>query len=216
MKLPLLLLTAFALASTGTTCAVVLIDSSGITATSGAVTSAGGDFGPNNTLDGLTLEGWRNVGNASRPSGHQENHWITNNALSDTIIYDLGGTYNLSKISILNTSNTAWNDRETNNFTVAVSTDGGSTFGAPSASQSLQDYTLGFQDFTLEEAGVTHVQLNVTNDPAININEVGPAAANADVAVGLNEVQFFQIPEPSSAILLGLGSAFLLRRKRQA
>ena len=76
---------------------------------------------------------------------------------------------------------------------------------------TLQDYTLGFQNVPINELGVTHVRLNVTNDP-----DTGTNTGTADTAVGLNEVQFFAVPEPSSAILLGLGSAFFLRRKRHA
>jgi hypothetical protein len=193
--------------------AVVLIDSSGITATSND--AFGAAFQPSNTLDGLTTEGFQNtgtVGPPERPAGHQNNHWITpDSVLSSAITFDLGGSYDLVQISVLNTSNTNWNDRETDTFTIQTSTDGGTSYSAPGAPISLQDYTLGFQEVGLVADGVTHVRLNVTNDPAAGVD-----TGTADVAVGLNEVQFFQaIPEPASLLLLAAGPALLLRRSRR-
>jgi hypothetical protein len=193
--------------------AVVLIDSSGITAT--ATGSHSAPFPASNTLDGLTLEGFTNLGTAGppvRPGGHQNNHWITpDGMLTSAITFDLGGTYELTRMEVLNTSNTNWNDRETDTFTIETSTDGGGSYSAPSSAITLQDYTLGFQNVPFNASGVTHVRLNVTNDPGAGMN-----TGTTDSAVGLNEVQFYTIPEPSSAILLGLGSAFFLRRKRRA
>ena len=185
-----------------------------------------GDFGPEHTLDGLTIEGWQDGTPAhpggTRPGGHQGNHWISgditavNNAITASVTYNLGTSFDLSEIRILNTSNTAWNDRETDSFTVATSTDNGGSFGAESAANSLQDYTLGFQTFALTETGVTNVRLTVTNLVNVNDNHEGPTIG-ADRAVGLNEVQFYQvdpIPEPGSTLLGLLGASFLLRRKR--
>ena len=199
------------LATTTISQAAVLIDSSGITATA---PSLAGDFGPENTLDGLTLEGFTNAGTAgppARPANHQGNHWITDGILSTSIIFDLGGAYDLAQLEVLNTSNTNWNDRETDTFTIETSTDGIS-YSAPSAAVTLQDYTLGFQTVPLIGTAITHVRLNVTNDPAAGTN-----TGTGDVAVGLNEVRFFEanaIPEPTGALLSLIGSVFLLRRKR--
>lgn len=190
----------------------VLIDSSGITATADAVFS--GAFEAANTLDGFTLEGFQNTGTEGppvRPAGHQNNHWITpDNTLSSSITYDLGGSYDLTRISVLNTSNTNWNDRETDTFTIQTSNDGGATYSGPSDPIPLQGYTEGFQDVPLTDTGVTHVRLNVTNDPAL-----GADTGTPDTAVGLNEVQFYEvIPEPGAILLLGVGSLAFLRRKR--
>jgi hypothetical protein len=210
MKFNKLLSPAILFASFSATHAVVLIDSSGITATATDTHSA--PFSASNTLDGLTLEGLTNIGDAVRPAGHQNNHWITpNGALNSVITFDLGGTYDLTNMEVLNTSNTNWNDRETDTFTVETSIDGGTSYSVPSSAITLQDYTLGFQNVPIDESGVTHVRLNVTNDPG-----AGTDTGTADTAVGLNEVRFYQVPEPSSAILLGLGSAIFLRRKRRA
>ena len=74
---------------------------------------------------------------------------------------------------------------------------------------TLQDYTAGFQMVPLSEAGVTHLRLNVTNDP-----NAGANTGTADTAVGLNEVRFLQIPEPSSGLLGCFGILLILRRRR--
>ncbi|YCM42948.1 hypothetical protein V2O64_16695 [Verrucomicrobiaceae bacterium 227] len=216
-------------------CAQNQIDSTGITATSTGPAQAG-NFGPEHTLDGLTKEGWQDGDPAhpTRPGAHQGTHWITNDIVADengdfssTITYDLGGSYDLAEIHILNTSNTAWNDRETDSFTIETSTDNGATFdlgdafdltrievlntsntnwndretdtltievsndggnsyGVPSAPIAIQDYTAGFQTIPLSAAGVTHVRLNVENNPGLGTN-----TGVEDVAVGLNEVRFY-------------------------
>lgn len=218
--------TILALAATlGSAQAVVLIGSAGITA-SATGPAQSGDFGPEHTLDGLTDEGWQD-GDPTDPAGlrvgqHQGTHWITGditavgNAITTTISYDLGAVYDLAQIEVLNTSNTAWNDRETNSFTIATSTDGGTTFGAESAAIALQDYTAGFQTIAITDTGVTDVRLTVTNLTDVNTGEQGPSTGvGSDRAVGLNEVRFYEaIPEPSTAVLFGLGSVFLLRRRR--
>lgn len=191
--------------------AVILIDSAGITATADNVYNA--DFGAANTLDGMTLEGFTGEGTEgppARPAGHQNNHWITvDGVLSNSITFALGGTYHLAKLDILNTSNSNWNDRETDNFTIQTSSDDGATYSTAGAPITLQDYTLGFQEIPLMIDGVTHVRLNVTNDP-----DSGTNSGTADSAVGLNEVRFYQVPEPGTALFGLLGFALLARRRR--
>ena len=161
------------------------IDPTTITATAGSMHSA--PFPGSNLVDDLTLEGFTNVGNDDRPPNHQNNHWLAaETILTETVTFDLGGTYDLVRLDVLNTSNTNWNDSETDTFTVATSTDGGATYSAPSAPVPLQDYTLGFQEVPVVAAGATHVQIIATNDPAL-----GVTTGTADIRVGLNEVHFF-------------------------
>lgn len=234
MKSPILIggsLLALAQAATAAT----LINSAGITATADVLNS-GPAFPTSNMLDGEVLEGWQdgtpahtNVANpfflgVDRPAQHQNNHWISDDLTPDingdfnaVLTFDLGAAYNLEEIRVLNTSNTAWNDRETDEFTIAVSTDNGANYTPSGGTISLQDYTLGFQTIPLLETGVTNVQLSIKNVASIN-NHDGPFAPvfAADRAVGLSEIEFYQVPEPSSALLSGLGFAFLLRRKRRA
>jgi hypothetical protein len=165
-----------------------LVPPSQITATAGSQYSAA--FVPANLVDDITLEGSTNIGDPGppeRPANHQNNHWITpNGTLTETVTFDLGGTYDLTRIEVLNTSNTNWNDRETDTFTIATSTDGGTTYSAPGDPVTLQDYTAGFQEVPLAAAGVTHLQMIVTNDPG-----AGTDTGTADTAVGLNEVRFY-------------------------
>ena len=166
------------------------IDPVEITATAGSMHSA--PFPASNLLDGLTLEGFTNIGDPgppNRPSGHQNNHWIAaETVFTETVTFDLGGSYDLVKLEILNTSNTNWNDSETDNFTIAASSDGGATYSDPSTPITLQDYNLGFQDVPFLAVGTTHLQIVATNDPSL-----GTDTGTADVRVGLNEVRFFYL-----------------------
>ena len=147
-------------------------------------------FVAGNLVDDKTLEGFLDAGDVGppeRPAGHQFNHWITaNDNLTATLNFDLGASYDLTRIEVLNTSNTNWNDRETDTLTIEVSSDGGDTYGAPTAPISLQDYTNGFQEIPLSEGNVTNVRINVENDPAL-----GTDTGTADISVGLNEVRFY-------------------------
>jgi len=167
-----------------------LIDMTRILVT--AESQNGADFGPENTLDGETLEGLKtgDVEPPDRPEGHQNNHWITaNGVLTAELTFDLGGSYNMTRLEILNTSNTNWNDRETDFVTIEGSTDGGETYDIVSDEFQLQDYTLGFQSFDFMEEDVTHVRLFVINDALEGTN-----TGTEDVAVGLNEVRLYAEP----------------------
>ena len=149
-----------------------------------------GNFSAGNLVDDKTLEGFQGTGDLGppeRPANHQNNHWITADTnLTASVTFDLGGSYDLTRIEVLNTSNTNWNDRETDTLTIETSSDGGENYGAPSAPVTIQDYTAGFQTIPVSAPGTTHVRLNVENDPAL-----GTDSGTADVAVGLNEVRFY-------------------------
>jgi hypothetical protein len=159
-----------------------------ITVTAGSVFAPA--FAESNLVDDRTLEGATNLGDPGppeRPAGHQNNHWITpDGILTETVTFDLGGSYDLTRIEVLNTSNTNWNDRETDTFTIATSSDGGASYSEAGQPVTLQDYTAGFQSIPLTTSGTTHVQLVVTNDPIF-----GTDTGTADISVGLNEVRFF-------------------------
>ncbi len=214
-----------------------LISSGGISVTSTAAPN-GAAFGASNVLDGQTLEGWRNATSGAndydatspagafpglgvdRPDGHQNNHYITQGGTQTaTLTFDLGGSFDLERIDILNTSNTSWNDRETATFTIDTSTDG-TTYTSLVASTALQNYVDGFQGVAAVATGVTHVQITINNNSGVGTEagELNPGTLTSsdDVAVGLNEVQFYEvtIPEPSSALLSSIALLGLLRRKR--
>ncbi|MGK0185618.1 MAG: hypothetical protein ACI9R3_001396 [Verrucomicrobiales bacterium] len=158
----------------------ILIDPETITAEADSTYNDSGTFDASNLLDGETNEG--------NQDAHQGTHWIAlDGTYTEIVTFDLGGSYDLTKLSILNTSNSGWNDSETDRFTVATSGDGGGSFSAPGDEIELQDFLEGAQEVPLGISGVTHVRLEVTND---NLE--------ADARVGLNEVMFFQNPAADS------------------
>ena len=186
--------------------AAVLIPSGGITATAGSTFNASGLFDASNTLDGLTNEGNRDA--------HLGTHWIAaEGVFTESITFALGSTYTLAEMQILNTSNTNWNDSETDTFTIAYSTDG-TNFGAPSAAIALQDFDLGFQTVPLSGTA-SHVRLTVSNSQVVDGNQLGADPPAVEARVGLNEVRFSQIPEPGAVVLGCVGFLLMLRRRRR-
>ena len=186
MRIPdsILLIGAFCGALILSSSAQSMIDSSTITAESGSVYDASGTFDPENLLDGELDEGNRD--------SHLGTHWLASEGIfTETVTFDLGGKYDLTSLSILNTSNSGWNDSETDTFTFATSADGGDSFSDPSDPIELQDFAEDFQDVPLVAPGVTHVQLEVTNEDADDQD-------TNDVRVGLNEVRFFHNPGADS------------------
>jgi hypothetical protein len=172
----------------------------------------------NNPASGVTAYDEGDTGdNSGNPAANfhfdARTHWLAAGVFDANVTLDLGGSYDLSELRILNTRNSGWNDSETDLFSVSVSSDG-TNYTPVGAQTALQPFESGFQSFSLSNTGVTHVRLNVINDLALGTN-----TGAADVRVGLNEIQVFDtvvIPEPTSGLLLGLASAFLLRRKRRS
>jgi hypothetical protein len=162
----------------------ILIDPATIVAEAGSTYNDSGVFDVSNLLDGELDEGNRD--------GHLGTHWIAlEGTFTEVVTFDLGQAYDLTRINILNTSNSGWNDSETDRFTIATSTDGGGSFSDPGEEIELQDFSEGFQEVPLVKSGVTHVRLEVTND------DLDDQDSN-DVRVGLNEVMFFQDPGADS------------------
>jgi hypothetical protein len=177
-------------------------------------TQFSGQFPPASAHDGLTNE------SEPGPGPHTDTYWLSEDGLlSDTITFDLDttdapGGYIVTQVDIVNTSNSGWNDRETDEFGLEV-------FDS-NASEWLQVVPNGTpigvywpDTKTVPVSGVsniTRLRLNVTNDPAI-----GPVTGD-DVGTGLNEVTIFGevVPEPSTLLLFSAGGILLfgLRRKR--
>ena len=166
----------------------MIVDPATITVTAGS-TYANADeelFNVTNLIDGLTDEGDRDT--------HRGTHWIAlEGTFTETVTFDLGDFYALTAVQILNTSNTGWNDSETDTFTVATSTDGGASFSDPSDEIALQDFSDGFQGVPIDESGISHVQLVITNEDADD-------QGTNDVRVGLRTRIDSGIVQPDSGV----------------
>jgi len=174
--------------------------------------SAGSVYGPDNELfvsenahDGLTDEGNKDA--------HLDTHWLSlNGVLKESITFDLDttdspGGYSLSRIDIVNTKNSGWNDRESDVFglefydSVAAEWQSAVDFPTPMDSYWPDTKTVtGFADI----GNVTSVRLTVEN-----LDGIGPEDG-ADAGTGINEVTFFAVPEPSTLLLLSSACGALL------
>ncbi|MEP4077704.1 hypothetical protein [Haloferula sp.] len=173
-----LLLLATAVASAQ----VEMVNPTAISVSAGSSFDNSGLFDADNTLDSEFDEGNRD--------GALGTHWLAaDGVLTETITFDLGIPQNLTALRILNTSNTNWNDSETDRFTIEVSTDDGASFSVPSEPVELRDFDLGFQEVPLFVPGATNVRLVVTNDGVLDGDPLPPLEAR----VGLNEVQFIRL-----------------------
>lgn len=142
----------------------------------------------------------------------------------DFIVIDLGAPYVIDYFHLFNTRNASYRDRGTGDFTITASntltdlTTGTNDQGTPIASGRLaaEDYTdLANDTLAAQLANVTsttpyqYIRFN-----ALNVAAVTPYGGNTIDPVGLNEIRVFQVPEPGSLALLGLGLCALARRRR--
>ena len=143
-------------------------------------------------------------------SGDAARQWHSQVAdTTPTITFDLGlNSYDLDSIYIWNANQSSATNRGVQQFDILVSTDDGANYTEVLSNQLLAQSTGGgnalvsAQSFSLAgQNGVTHVQIRVDSNHGGNV-------------VGLSEVMFTSVPEPSSALLCGLGLACMLRRRR--
>lgn len=151
-----------------------------------------------------------------------DNHYLGNTALtgggatiaSEVLTFDLGGTFDVTDIYLWDyqRSQTA---RSLISFDIAFSTDGGATFGTAVAAS-----TLGITDFVIWDGSSTTAQNKTFSSTQSGVNAIqfSNVVNNGDsTRLGIAEIRFggtAVIPEPSSAILSGLGALLLLRRRR--
>ena len=126
------------------------------------------------------------------------------------VTFNLGGTYDLSTVSIWQMNQTANFGRGVNQFDILYSVDGGSTYLSSSLNNNLAISTGGnisAQNFSLVQTGVTHVRFEIDSAHSANVNEY----------VGLSEVMFdgTLVPEPSSSLLFGSMALFSLAYRRR-
>ena len=139
---------------------------------------------------------------------------------TETLTFALGGAYDLTSIYLWNYNRDApTNNRAIKTFDIAFSTDGGVTYSTAvsAASLGIGDFTLhpatagsgsetyvpvDQRDFTATHVGVTHVQFT-------SLETHGSTGY-----LGFAEIRFGAIPEPTTALLGGLGFLALLRRRR--
>lgn len=184
-------------------------------------TQLSGDFPPAKAFDGLTNE------SSPGPGPHTFTYWLSQDGLlADTITFDLDttdapGGWFITQVDIVNTSNSGWNDRETDLFGLEVFDSSANAWievvpdGTP-----IEVYWPDTKSIAVSGVGnITRLRLNVENDPALGPGPPAGVGGNADIATGLNEVIIFgeRIPEPSTLVLLSIASGILLfgRRRRR-
>lgn len=137
--------------------------------------------------------------------------WRTNEEVAGaTITFDLGGDFDLNGIRLWNYNETFEGAPQTARgmaeTEVSISLDGGTTF-APAETFTFAEatgdpsYTGETYDFASTQSGVTDVRFTAVT-------------GHGSDRVGLSEVRFTAVPEPSVALLGGLGIFGLLRRRR--
>lgn len=143
---------------------------------------------------GPTGNGWHSTG------GTVANEFVT---------IALNGSYSLDSIYIwqMNQAGTGNLGRGVRQFDLLVSSDGNIFTEVASdleLAQAPNTDPISAQAFALNQTGVTHVRIGIDS----------AWSGNASEYVGLGEVKFTTVPEPSAALLGGLGLLGLLRRRR--
>ena len=201
---------------------------SGVTATADSVLNA--TFDPANTVDGTGMDdGNAGLQSALHTNANGSTGWITAVGTITDVTYEvnLNGSYELDEVAIWNYIQDAFDTRNSKDITISTSTDGinfvdladtnGGTIGTHTLTQAFPEGPPNqFGDTAIDQpvsdiidlGGVTatHVRFFIHN---------GYTGSSGDVVIGLNEVRFYEVPEPSSLALLGLGGLMVVRRRRQ-
>lgn len=148
-------------------------------------------------------------------SGHTQ--WLSNTGTPSTqwIMFDLGQSYQLGSMHIWN-----WNDnrsitrginsvdvRFATSLTVAFGSATNTNPGWGAATTTTFAQATGLTSYTGEDKSFTAVTARYV------LFDVNSNYGDAQY-VGLAETRFILVPEPSAALLSGLGALLLLRRRR--
>ena len=153
--------------------------------------------------------------------------WVTNASGNDyydagggigptpIILFDLGSDVLLSEISTWGYADSNANGASDFSLRFATSAQGLGGFGATIADQTgfVAGFAYGLRDSNPLTTNVTarYVEMTITD----NYFGSAPGGQPGGDRVGLGEVAFAQIPEPSSLALVGLAGLGLLRRRRR-
>ena len=141
-------------------------------------------------------------------SGNSGLYWI-GTVSGAALTFTLASAETLDAVHIWTYSRTGETDRGMQSFDISFSTNGGVSFGTPIgiSGVSIGDYP---NPITVQTFGFT-AQTGVTDIRIDNIINYGDPNY-----VGLSEIRFeSSVPEPSTAILAGLGLAGLCLRRRR-
>jgi PEP-CTERM motif len=184
-------------------------------------------MGPAKAINGEGLPGGIPALSGAHTTTFTNGWWSSLSTEAPQLTVNLNGAYNVDTIHIWNYNEAGQNARGTKNVEIYVSPDGdianlvklvtGGTgthdnglgnFLLPQAS-SLADYV----GFDLNLSGVTNASL-LNNVSLIQFKPLDSYGGAFPDGVGLAEVQFGAVPEPSAALLGGLSLLGLLRRRR--
>lgn len=162
---------------------------------------------------GITASGDVTTWTHSNQTWPENVHWLSSfsnaNPGQAWVEFDLGGTYTVGTAHIWNFNTTEANRAARSASTIRLIFSEDSTFG--NADDSFQDLSLnpgtGLTTYTGAHIALTSVA-DVTNI-RLEIRSNG-----GDNFAAMSEVRFSVVPEPSTALLSGLGLLALLRRQR--
>ena len=199
---------------------------SGVTATADSALSAA--FDPQNVVNGVGMDdAGAGLQSALHTNGNATTGWISAiGALSDvTFDVDLGSTFVLDEVAVWNFTQSfdGGQNRGSKDVTISTSIDGvtfvaiadinGGTIGTHTLTQAPNVHPGNVPQavsdiFDLGGVSASHVRIFIHN-------AYGTGTGN-DVVLGLNEVRFYDVPEPGSLALLGIGGIAMLRRRRSS
>jgi PEP-CTERM motif len=183
-------------------------------------------MGPAKAINGEGLPGGTPALSGTHTTNFDNGWWSLTGPPQITI--NLSGVYNVDTIHIWNYNEAGSTARSTRNVEIYVSPDGSIanlvklvTGGSGTHDNGSGDFLLpqgpgvaSYLGFDLNLSGVTNASL-LNNVRLIQFKPLDSYGGAFPDGVGLAEVQFGAVPEPSAALLGGLGVFALLRRRRR-